>query len=153
MANTYTQIHIHVVCVVQNRKSLIKAIWKEELYRYVGGIIKNKGHKVLAINGVEDHIHILFGLRPFQSLSDLMREVKCSSSFWINERKFLPSRFSWQKGYAAFSYSKDQISRVINYISNQEAHHRKKSFGEEYKALLNEFEIDYDEKYIFNSIT
>ena len=149
MANTYTQIHIQAVFAVRNRNSLIHGKWRGELYRYITGIIQNNGHKLLAINGMPDHLHILFGLRPFQSLSDLMQDVKGSSSKWINENKFVPGTFSWQEGYGAFSYSKNAISNVANYINNQVAHHTKKSFMKEYIDLLKEFEIEYDEHFIF----
>jgi REP element-mobilizing transposase RayT len=152
MANTYTQIHIQTVFSVKNRESLIKAEWKDELYKYITGIIQNHNHKVLQINGVSDHIHILFGMRPTQSLSDLMKQVKQDSSKWINSKGFVNGKFSWQAGYGAFSYSKSQIPNVINYIKNQEIHHKTKTFTNEYLELLHEFKIDYDERYILKSI-
>lgn len=152
MANTYTQIHIQTVFAVQNRQSLIRDEWKGELYRYITGIIQNHGHKVLQINGVSDHIHILFGMRPTQSLSDLMKQVKQDSSSWINNKGFIKGKFSWQSGYGAFSYSKDQLPAVIRYIQNQEEHHKKVSFADEYVKLLNDFEIDYNEAYTFKAI-
>ena len=152
MSNTYTQVHIHAVYVVQNRACLIRDSWKKDLYRYTTGIIQKNGHKLLAINGMPDHVHILFGFRPVQSLSDLMKDVKQSSSKWINENGYVKSRFSWQEGYGAFSYSKSQLKTVINYITNQEAHHKKLTFTDEYKAILNKFEIDYNEKYIFKPV-
>jgi putative transposase len=149
MSNTYTQIHIHAVFAVQNRFSLISKTWEQRLFQYITGIIQNKGHKVLSINGMPDHIHILFGMRPSESLADLMRDIKCDSTFWINENKLISGKFSWQQGYGAFSYSKSQIHAVANYIENQEVHHRKKTFIEEYKKILNDFGIEYDERYIF----
>ena len=152
MANTYTQIHIQAVFAVQNRQCLIRKVWKDELYKYITGIIQNYDHKVLQINGVSDHIHILFGMRPTQSLSDLMQKVKQDSSKWINNKGFVNGKFSWQAGYGAFSYSKSQIPRIINYIQNQENHHKKESFIEEYLDLLDEFDIDFDEQYIYKSI-
>lgn len=152
MANTYTQIHIQTVFSVQNRGSLIKVEWKNELYKYISGIIQNHNHKLLQINGMPDHIHILFGMRPTQSLSDLMKQVKQDSSKWINNKGFVNGKFSWQAGYGAFSYSKNQLPNVINYIKNQEEHHKTKTFLNEYLELLNEFEIDYDELYIFKPI-
>ena len=152
MANTYTQIHIHAVFAVQNRDCIIRDTWKDELYKYITGIIKNNQHKPLAINGMPDHIHVLFGMRPSQSLSDLMQDIKGSSSKWINEKKFTKYRFSWQEGFGAFSYSKSQLSNVIVYINNQKEHHRIKTFIEEYKELLQEFNIDYDDRYIFKPI-
>ncbi|WP_100629049.1 IS200/IS605 family transposase [Algoriphagus formosus] len=152
MANTYTQIHIQVVFAVQNRISLIQAHWKEELYKYITGIIQNHEHKVLQINGMPDHIHILIGFRPTQALSILMKMVKEDSSKWINSRRLAKGKFSWQSGYGAFSYSKDQIPRVTKYIQNQEKHHSKKSFIEEYLELLKIHEVEYDQRYIFKPL-
>jgi len=152
MANTYTQIHIQAIFAVQNRNCIIKNSWKDELYKYIMGIIRNNKHKPLAINGMPDHVHVLFGMRPSQSLSDLMQDIKGSSSKWINEKRFLKCRFSWQEGFGAFSYSKSQIPNVINYINSQEEHHKKKSFIEEYKEFMQAFNIDYDERYIFKPI-
>ena len=120
MANTYTQIHIQVVFAVQNRESLITSERKEEVYRYITGIIQNHDHKLLAINGMPDHLHILFGMRPTQALSDLMKQVKQDSSKWINERGILRGRFSWQAGFGAFSYSKSDLPNVMAYIRDQE---------------------------------
>lgn len=153
MANTYTQIHIQTIFAVQNRQSLIKQEWKNELYKYITGIIQSYDHKVLQINGTPDHIHIFFGMRPTQSLSDLMKEVKQDSSKWINNKRLVNGKFSWQEGYGAFSYSKSHVPRVIKYIANQEEHHKIKTFGDEYLELLKESEIDYDERYILKSIT
>ncbi|GAB5526640.1 MAG: IS200/IS605 family transposase [Roseivirga sp.] len=152
MPNTYTQIHIQAVFAVQNRQSLISTGWKDQLYRYMTGIIQNYDHKVLQINGMPDHVHILFGLRPSQSISDLMKQVKQDSSKWINDQRLTRGRFSWQSGYGAFSYSKDQLPDVIRYIQNQEEHHRKTSFKEEYMRLLTDFEIDFNEAYLFKDV-
>jgi putative transposase len=152
MANTYTQIHIHFVFAVKFRLSLIDKEWKEQLNKYITEITQNNNHKLLAINGMPDHIHILIGMRPSQSISDLMKEVKQSSSKWINENKFAKAHFEWQEGYGAFSYSKSQIDNVIKYINNQEEHHRKKTFKEEYLEMLTKFEIEYDEKYVFKDL-
>ncbi len=152
MANTYTQIHIQAVFAVQNRDCVIRKKWKDELCKYITGIIRNNNHKVLAINGMPDHIHIFFGMRPTQSLSDLMQDVKGDSSKWINDKGLVKGRFSWQEGYGAFSYSKSHVDRVINYVKNQEKHHRKKTFIEEYNELLDKFEVDYDERYIFKPV-
>tara|TARA_R110002073_G_scaffold335881_2_gene529330 strand:- start:1645 stop:2106 length:462 start_codon:yes stop_codon:yes gene_type:complete len=153
MANTYTQIHIQVVFAVQNRQSLIKNEWKDELYKYITGIIQNHNHKLLQINGMPDHIHILFGMRPKQSLSDLMKQVKQDSSKWINSKGFVNGKFSWQAGFGAFSYAKSDISNVIDYIKNQEQHHKSITFQKEYLHLLKEFNIEYDERYILKSVT
>jgi putative transposase len=152
MANTYTQIHIQVVFAVQNRQSLIAKAWNEELYRYITGIIQNHGHKLLRINGVSDHIHILFGMRPTQALSDLVQHVKQDSSKWINQKGFVPGKFSWQEGYGGFSYSRRDVPNVIAYIDNQEEHHRTRSFQEEYVEILKDFEIEHDERYIFKEV-
>jgi len=152
MANTYTQIHIHAVFAVQNRKYQIHQTWKDELYKYITGIVRNNGHKPLAINGMPDHVHILFGMRPVQSLSDLMQDIKGDSSKWINSKNFTNEKFSWQEGYGAFSYSKSQVPNVIKYIEEQEMHHGKKTFLEEYKEFLGAFEIDFDERYIFKDV-
>ncbi len=120
---------------------MIQNDWKDELYKYITGIIQKHNHKALAINGIADHIHIFFGMRPNQSLSDLMQDIKGSSSKWINERKFAKQKFEWQEGYGAFSYSKSQAAKVIRYIQNQETHHNKIRFSDEYKTFL--------EKYVF----
>lgn len=149
MANTYTQIHIQAIFAVKKRTGLIQKQWKDELYKYITGIIQNHEHKLLAINGMPDHAHLLFGMRPTQSLSDLMQDIKGSSSKWINDKDFIRDHFEWQGGYGAFSYGKSQISRVISYIENQELHHRKVTFLDEYKTFLKKFEIDFEERYIF----
>ncbi len=152
MANTDTQIHIHTVFSVRGRNCVIRKDWKDELYRYMTGIIQHHNHKVLAINGMPDHVHVFFGMRPVESLSELMQHVKSDSSAWINEKGFTNKRFSWQGGYGAFSYSKSQVNNVIDYIKNQEIHHHKKTFIEEYHDFLEKFEIDFDEQYIFNPV-
>ena len=151
MANTYTQIHLQVIFAVKKRAGLIQKEWKDELYKYITGIIQAKDHKLLAINGMPDHLHIFFGMRPIQSLSDLMQDVKQDSSKWINQKGFIKDRFEWQQGFGAFSYSKSQASQVIAYVQNQEVHHRKITFLDEYKTFLQKFEIDYDERYIFQA--
>lgn len=150
--NTYTQIHIQIIFAVKFRKSQIKSEWKKELYKYITGIIQNRKHKLLAINGVPDHIHILIGMRPTQALSDLVRDIKTNSSKWINEKNFLPNRFEWQDSFGAFSYGKSQINNVINYIQNQEEYHSKKNFIEEYKDFLKIFGIEYEDKYVFKEL-
>jgi REP element-mobilizing transposase RayT len=152
MANTFTQIHIHAVFAVQNRKSLINKSWQERLYRYIIAIIQKHGHKILSIGGMPDHIHILFGFRPTQALSVLIQEVKRDSAAWINKEKLVMGKFSWQEGYGAFSYSKSHVPQVANYIAKQEEHHKKKPFLTEYKKILKDFDVDYDEQYIFKLI-
>jgi putative transposase len=152
MANTYTQIHIHSVFTVQHRDGIIHNKWKDDLYKYITGIIQARDHKLLAIGGMSDHIHILFGFRPRQSLSDLMQEIKRGSANWINENRFIRGKFYWQEGYGAFSYSRNDLPNVIRYIQNQKEHHKKITFMEEYVALLKEFEIEYDLRYIFKPV-
>ena len=151
MANTYTQIHIHAVFAVQNRISLIQKEWEDELYKYISGIITNNGHKLLQIGGMPDHVHALFGMRPIQSLSNLMQDIKGNSSHWINQRRLVRGKFSWQEGYGAFSYGKSQIDKVVKYIQQQENHHKKRNFEEEYLELLKLFEIEFDERYILRN--
>lgn len=150
MANSYTQIHIQYVFVVKFRDGLIHPKWKEELFKYISGIIKFHNHKLLAINGVENHIHVLVGMKPTQTISELAQVIKANSSKWINETKMERFRFEWQAGFGAFSYSKWDVEKIINYIHNQEEHHKKKTFKEEYLKFLEDFEIDFDEKYIFH---
>jgi len=152
MSNTFTQIHLHFVFAVKNRDSIINALWKDELYKYITGIIQNNNHKLICINGMADHVHILAGVRPTQSVSDLMQDIKGSSSKWINEKRLVKGKFEWQEGYGAFSYGKSQIKEVISYIENQEQHHRKRSFIEEYRDFLTAFEITFDERYIFKDL-
>jgi putative transposase len=149
MANTYTQIHLQVIFAVKKRTGLIQKEWKDELYKYITGIMQAQDHKLLAINGMPDHLHVFFGMRPIQSLSDLMQDIKQDSSKWINQKKFIKEKFEWQEGFGAFSYSKSQASRVIAYVQNQEVHHRKITFLDEYKKFLEKFGVDYDERYIF----
>ena len=152
MANTYTQIHVHLVFAVQNRLSLIDESWADNLYKYITSIIHNNNHKVLAIGGMPDHLHLLIGLRPDESLSHLVQEIKRDSSLWINEKRYVNGKFSWQEGYGAFSYSKSQLLNVTNYILNQKEHHQKKTFIEEYVKVLSDFGLNFDEKYIFKPV-
>lgn len=152
MANTYTQLHIQFVFAVKNRMSLIQSSWEEELFKYTTGIVKNHKHKMIAINGMPDHIHLFVGLHPTQSISNLMQVVKGESSEWINKRGFVKGKFQWQEGYGAFSYGHSQINQVFNYVMNQKEHHKKKSFLEEYTELLQKFEVSFDPKYIFQPI-
>jgi putative transposase len=151
MANTYTQIHIHVIFAVKFRAGLIKNEWKNDLYKYITGIAQNNQHKILAINGMPDHIHILIGMRPNQSLSDLIQDIKGSSSKWINTQNFVKGKFEWQQGFGAFACSKSHVPKVISYIENQESHHSSASLVDEYKQVLEKSGIDYDEQYIFKS--
>ncbi len=152
MSNTYTQLHIQIVFAVKYRKHQINQLWKTELYKYISGIIEHQQHKILCINGMPDHIHILIGLRPNKALSDLVRDIKRSSSLWINENHKVQGRFEWQEGFGAFSYSKSHVPNVIKYIENQEEHHRQQTFLEEYKSFLEKFEVDFDERFIFKEL-
>lgn len=152
MANTYTQIHIQCVMAVKFRQSLIETQWKERLLLYITAIVQNNGHKMISINSMPDHLHMFFGFRPNQSLSDLMRIVKGESSEWLNKQDFIKSTFRWQEGYGAFSYSRSQIKKVAEYIENQEEHHHKKTFLEEYQQFLEHFEVEFDEQYIFKPL-
>ncbi len=151
MPNTYTQIHIQFVCAVKYRAALIDRSWKDELHKYITAIIQNEEHKLLQINSMPDHIHILIGMKPTQAISSLVKKVKTESSKWIKEKGFCQS-FTWQEGYGAFSYSKSHVDKVIRYIQNQEIHHRKQTFLEEYLEFLKVFEVEYDERYIFREL-
>jgi REP element-mobilizing transposase RayT len=151
MANTYTQIYLHVVFAVETRAAVIPAQHKEELHKFITGIVKNRGQKLIAINSMPDHVHLFVGIKPDISLSELIRDVKAGSSKFINDNKWVPGRFSWQEGFGAFSYSHSQLSTVIRYIQNQEEHHKKKSFRDEYVEMLEKFAVTYDERYIFKS--
>ena len=149
MANTYSQIHIQIVFAVKYRQSLIADDWKSRLYNYIAAIIQNQGHKLLAINGVDDHIHIFFGYRTHQLIPHLVQEIKRDSSEWINKNGFCNKKFAWQSGYGVFSYRKKDIPQVIEYIACQEIHHQKRNFLNEYERLLIEFEIEYNPLYLF----
>ncbi len=150
MANTYTQIFIHIVFGVYQHEHIICKNYKEEIHKYIAGIILNKKQKLLAINCMPDHIHIFIGMKSNICLSDLIRDIKHFSSNFINEKKWITGKFYWQKGYGAFSYSYSHIDVVIDYIKNQETHHINKTFQVEYMDLLKKFHIDYDEKYLFD---
>jgi putative transposase len=152
MANTYTQLYIQFVFAVQNRMSLIKEDWQTDLYKYMTGIIGQQEHKLLAINGIPDHIHILISMNPRQAPSDLMYHVKRSSSIWINDNKLCPGKFAWQEGFGAFSYGKSQIPTIARYIENQQQHHSKRTFIEEYIGFLKAFGIEFDERYIYKPV-
>jgi putative transposase len=152
MPGTFSQIYIQVVFAVRGRDSLIDLSWEEELYKYITGIVQNKEQKMLAINGMPDHIHFLIGLKPSCCLSELVREVKKSSNDFINDKKLCKHKFYWQEGYGAFSYSHSNLSNVITYIMNQKEHHQKKSFKEEYVDFLNKFEIAHKQEYLFEWI-
>jgi putative transposase len=152
MANTYTQIYIQIIFAVQNRKSLIGQSWEEELYKYITGIITQKEQKLLAINGMPDHIHIFIGMKPTCCLSDLVREIKKATNGFIKDNHFCPLGFNWQDGFGAFSYSHSQLDNVIGYIQNQKIHHQKKTFKEEYLGFLEKFNIEFKNEYLFEWI-
>ncbi len=150
MPNTYTQILIQYVFAVKHREAVIKDDIRIPLEKYISGIISNNKHKLLAIYCMPDHCHILVGLNPSQSLSDLARDIKSNSTKWLNENKYTEYKFQWQEGYGAFSYARSQLDTVVNYILNQPEHHYKKTFKEEYLDFLLKFNIQYDSKYLFN---
>ncbi|MBS4039176.1 MAG: IS200/IS605 family transposase [Flavobacteriales bacterium] len=152
MSSTFSQLYIQIVFAVKGRQSLIQPSWEEELYKYITGIVQNKGQKMLAINGIPDHIHLLIGMKPSCCLSDLVREIKKASNNYINEKRFCPYKFEWQEGYGAFSYSHSALYYVIGYIANQKEHHRTKTFREEYVDFLKKFEVEYKEEYLFDWI-
>jgi len=152
MPNTYTQLYIHLVFAVKSRANLIQAKWKEELYKYITGIVTNKKQKLIAINGVADHIHILIGIKPDCSLSDLVRDIKANSSKFINEKKWVLGKFEWQQGFGAFTLGYSQLNVIINYIRTQEEHHKTKTFRDEYIEYLNLYEIDYKTEYLFDEV-
>ena len=152
MANTFSQIYIQIVFAVSGRMSLITQDFKEELHKYITGIVRNKGQKLISINGMSDHLHILIGLRPAMALADLVRDIKSDSSDWVNRKRFVRGRFAWQEGYGAFSYGHSQLDTVIRYIQNQERHHKRRSFKDEYVGLLKKFEIEFKEEYVFKFI-
>lgn len=149
MPGTYSQIYIQVVFAVKGRESLLQKPWRTEVFKYISGIIEGKQQKSIIVNGVSDHVHLLIGLKPITPLSDLVRDIKNNSSKFINERKFLPGKFAWQEGYGAFSYAHSQLDAVYQYILNQEEHHRKRTFREEYLDFLEKYQIKHDEKYLF----
>ena len=151
MANTYTQIYIHVVFAVEGRQNLIPPEHNDELQKYITGIVSTQKHKLIAINNMPDHLHLLAGLRPDAALSDLVRDLKAGSSKFINEKHWILGRFSWQEGFGAFSYSRSQLGTVIRYIENQQKHHAKKSFRDEYVELLEKYGVEYDRQYIFKT--
>lgn len=152
MAGTYSQIYIHIVFAVKGRDNLLDKNWREEVFRYISGIIKEKGHKPIIVNGYKDHVHCFIGLKPSMAISDLVRDIKNNSSKFINEKKYLKGKFNWQEGYGVFSYSHSHIKRVYDYILNQENHHRKKTFKEEYLELLEKFEVEHKPEYLFEWI-
>jgi putative transposase len=152
MPNTYSQIYIQIIFAVKGRENLISKNNREELHKYITGIVQKREQKMLSIFSMPDHTHLLIGLKPSIAISDLVRDIKSGSSNFINEKKWIKGKFNWQEGFGAFSYSRSQIDDVIKYILNQEEHHKKKTFREEYLDFLVKFEVDYDNKYLFEWI-
>lgn len=152
MAGTFSQLYVQVVFAVKGRENLIRKEFRTEIFEYIAGIIRGKNQKPIIVNRVGDHVHLFVGLRPSMSISDLVRNVKNNSSNFINSKKYVAGKFSWQEGYGAFSYSQSQIDSVFNYIKNQESHHQKRTFREEYLDMLEKFKVSYDEKYLFDWI-
>ncbi len=150
MPNTYTRIYIHVVFAVKYRMPLIGSLWKGRLHRYIAGIIGMQGSKLIIVNSVQDHIHILVGMKPHIALSDLVRDIKRDSTAFINENRMAARKFAWQEGYGAFSYSRADLGRVARYIQQQEVHHRRRSFEEEYRLLLKRHHVKFEERYLLD---
>jgi len=149
MANTYTRLYVQAIFTPKFREHIIKPTWEDELFKYITGIVQNFGHKMLAINGMPDHIHVFFRMKPNQSVSELISKIKSNSSRWINEKRFIHGKFSWQEGFGAFSYGHSQLDDVIGYVMNQKEQHKKSSFREEYLSFLKKFDVDYDQQYLF----
>ena len=152
MANTYSQIYIQIVFAVQGRQSLLQREHKEEIQKYIAGIIRHQNQKLIAINSMPDHLHALVGMKPSIALSDLVRDIKSDSSVFINAKKWIRGKFNWQEGFSAFSYGRSQLDSVVQYIENQEKHHARRTFKEEYLSLLKRFKVDYDDRYLFEWI-
>ncbi len=150
MADTYAQAYFHLVFAVKSRQALIQKSWKDDLEKYISGIIQNNGHKLIAIGSMPDHIHIFIGYNLTQTIPVLVEKIKTSSNHWIKENKFSKVKFNWQNGYGAFTHSHSQIDAVAKYVLNQESHHRRKTFREEYLDMLDKFKIEYKEKYVFD---
>ncbi len=150
MADTYSKIYIHVVFAVKGRQSLISQKWDDELYSYITGIVKNKGQKLIRINGMPDHLHLLIGIKPDLALSALVRDIKSNSSRFINDKKWINGKFEWQQGFGAFSLSHSQLTAAIKYIDNQKEHHKKSTFREEYENFLKKYELEYKSQYLFD---
>jgi putative transposase len=152
MANTYSQIYIQIVFAVESRQSLIDPEHNDELQKYITGIVSAQRQKLIVINNMPDHVHLLIGQRPDSALSDLVGDIKSGSTNFINRRRWVRGRFNWQEGFGAFSYSRSQLDTVVRYIKNQQRHHRTRSFRDEYVQLLDKFSVPYDERYIFKPI-
>ena len=152
MANTYAQLYIHIVFSVKGRQPLIPKQHKTELHKYITGVITNRKQKMMQINSMPDHIHILVSITPDLPISNLVGDIKRNSTKFINRKRWVAGKFSWQEGFAAFSYSHSQLKDVIAYIEEQENHHSQKTFAEEYLEFLRRFDVPYNEKYVFDSV-
>ena len=152
MANTYKSVYLQIVFAVKHREALLHKSWRPQLFKYIAGIVNQRDHYSLAVNGVEDHVHIFLDYNGNELIEELVREIKKASNAWINDNNFCPSKFEWQIGFGVFSHGYREKGIVINYIKNQETHHYKSSFREEYLALLKAYEIDFKEAYIFDFI-
>jgi putative transposase len=148
MSNTYSSLYIQIVFAVKNREKLLHSSWRENIFKYMSGIINAKGHKAYIINGVEDHVHILMSIKPGTSISELVRDIKNNSTNYIKDHKWTRFQFSWQEGFGAFSYSQKDVDKVYKYIQNQEAHHKQIDFKSEYVRFLTEYNIEYNDKYL-----
>jgi len=149
MANTYTQLYIQIVFAVKGKEHMIPKAHKEDVHRYMTGVIQQRKHKLLAIHCMPDHVHIFIGYHPPQAIPDLVNDIKTTSTKFIKKQPWMPFAFSWQVGYGAFSYSRSHIDAVVKYILNQEEHHKKRTFKEEYLDMLQKFDVDYNEQYLF----
>jgi len=149
MANTYSQIYLQFVLAVKNRECVIPKAHKEELHKYFTGLVQNRKAKMLAVNCMPDHTHIFVGFKPVLSVSEFIKEIKVESNEFINSKRWINYRFNWQEGYGVFSYSHSHVDSVVKYVLNQEEHHRRKTFKEEYHDFLKKFEIPFDDKYLF----
>jgi putative transposase len=152
MANTYHQIYLQTVFAVKYRNAVIDKSWNSQLFGVIGNLINETNCKIIIVNGVKDHVHCCLGLKPVVSVSDLMKTVKAKSSKYINDHKLTSARFEWQEGYGVFSYGQSQVDKVYKYIQNQEEHHRKQTFRDEYLGFLKKFKVEYDEQYIFQEL-
>ena len=152
MANTYTQLYVHLIFAVKGRQNLMAKSWKEDLYKYITGIVSNKKQKLMIVNGMPDHVHLLIGLKPDCNLSDLVRDIKANSSKWVNEQKLVMGKFEWQTGFGAFSLGQSQVDKIEQYILKQEEHHQKKSFREEYTGFLQAYQVDFKPEYLFEDV-
>ena len=150
MADVFSQLYIQTVFAVKNRKALIRPEWEEELYKYTTGIVQTRGHKMLAIGSMPDHVHIFIGLKPVESISDLVREIKNATNDFIKEQQFSPFKFDWQAGYGAFSYSRSHMDAVCRYILSQKEHHKKRTFEEEFLKMLQDFGVEIGKKKMFD---